>query len=118
VLSNEELQSRYNTYTEAYETLIAIEAGAAADIAKTLIIPAAVSAISEYSAVAAVKGLADEMSALLEKVVAGVAKLDAAEGAKNQLAAMLEVREAADALEAIVPADLWPMPSYAEMILM
>jgi glutamine synthetase len=116
VLSNEELESRYNTYTEAYETLIEIEAATTSDIAKTMIIPAVVTAITEYSAVSAVKGLADEMSALLEKVVAGVAALDAAEGAKAQIAAMNEVREAADALEAIVPADLWPMPSYADML--
>jgi glutamine synthetase len=116
VLSNEELQSRYNIYTEAYETLIGIEAGTASDIAKTMIIPAAVTAISEYSDVAAVKDLADEMNTLLEKVIAGVAKLDAAEKPKEKLAAMGEVREAADALEAIVPADLWPMPSYADML--
>lgn len=116
VLSNQELESRYNTYTEAYETLIEIEAGTAADIAKTMIIPAAVTAINEYSSVSAVKGVVDEMSALLEKVVAGVATLEAAETAKDQIAAMNEVREAADALEAIVPADLWPMPSYADML--
>ena len=116
VLTNDELQSRYNTYKEAYETLIAIEAGTASDIAKTMIIPSAVTAISEYSEVAAVKGLADEMSATLEKVIAGVAKLDAAEEAKEQIVAMNEVREAADALEAIVPVDLWPMPSYADML--
>lgn len=116
VLSNEELESRYNTYTECYETLIEIEARACADIAKTMIIPAAVSAISEYSEVAAVQGMADEMSALLEKLVAGLATLDAAEGAKAQIAAMNEVRAAADALEVIVPVDLWPMPSYADML--
>ncbi|MBL7017252.1 MAG: glutamine synthetase III [Kiritimatiellales bacterium] len=116
VLSNEELESRYNTYTEAYETIIAIEAGTCADIAKTMIIPAAVTAITEYSAVAAVAGIAAEMSSLLEKLVAGVAVLDAAEGAEAQIAAMNEVRAAADALEAIVPADLWPMPSYADML--
>jgi glutamine synthetase len=116
VLTNEELDSRFNIYEETYETLIGIEASTAADIAKTMIIPAAVTAISEYSEVKATKGLADEMSDLLEKVVAGVKKLDAAEGAKAQIAAMAEVREAADALEAIVPADLWPMPSYADML--
>ncbi|MBC8206303.1 MAG: glutamine synthetase III [Kiritimatiellales bacterium] len=116
VLSNEELESRYNTYVECYETIIAIEAGTCADIAKTMIIPAAVTAITEYSAVAAVAGIAVEMSSLLEKLVASVAKLDAAEGAKAQIVAMNEVRAAADALEAIVPADLWPMPSYADML--
>jgi glutamine synthetase len=117
VLSNEELESRYNTYVEAYETLIAIEAGTTSDIAKTLIIPAAVSAVLEYSEVAAVKVIADEMSALLETLVGAVATLDATEEAKAQIDAMATVRAAADALEAIVPADLWPMPSYAEMLL-
>ena len=116
VLSNEELESRYNIYVEAYETLIAIEAGTSADIVKTMIIPAAVTAISEYSEVAAVKSIADEMSSLLEKTVAGVAALEKADGAKAQIKAMDELRASVDALEAIVPADLWPMPSYAEML--
>ncbi|QHI68507.1 glutamine synthetase III family protein [Tichowtungia aerotolerans] len=116
VLSNQELESRYNSYTEAYDTLIAIEAGVTADIAKTMIIPAAVTAITEYSAVSAVKGVTDEMSVLLEKLVAGIAVLEAAEGEKAKIAAMNEVRAAADALEAIVPADLWPLPSYTDML--
>ena len=116
VLTNEELESRFNIYTETYETLLDIEANTAADIAKTMIVPAAVTAISEYSEVDAVKGIADEMSSLLEKLIADVAVLEAAEGPSAQIAAMGAVRESADALEAIVPADLWPMPSYAEML--
>lgn len=116
VLSNEELESRYNTYTEAYETLIDIEAGTAVDMAKTMIVPAAVAAIAEYSEVKAVAGIASEMSSLLEKAVASIAKLEAAEGAKAQIAAMNELRESADALEEIVPEDLWPLPSYADML--
>lgn len=117
VLSNGELESRYNTYKEAYETIIAIEAGAAADIAKTMIIPAAVSAITEYSEVKAVQSITDEMSALLEKAVAAVAVLDKAKEAHEQIKAMNELRTSVDALEAIVPVDLWPMPSYADMLL-
>jgi glutamine synthetase len=31
--------------------------------------------------------------------------------------AMEAARDAADALERIVPADLWPLPTYAEMLL-
>jgi len=116
VLSNQELESRYNIYVEAYETLIAIEAGVAADIAKTMIIPAAVAAIVEYSDVPAVAGIAAEMSSLLEKTVASAATLEAADNAKGQLAAMNELRASADALEAIVPIELWPMPSYADML--
>jgi glutamine synthetase len=81
-----------------------------------MIIPAAVTAITEYSEVAAVKKLADKMSAQLEKLVAGVEKLDAAESVEAKIEAMGEVRAAADALETIVPVDLWPMPSYADML--
>jgi len=32
------------------------------------------------------------------------------------LPAMVEVRKAADALEAIVADDLWPLPTYEEML--
>lgn len=116
VLSNEELESRYNTYKEVYETLIEIEACTASDIAKTMIIPAAVTAINEYTSIAPVKALTDKMSKLLESVVAGVDKLDLAETAADQIAAMNEIRESADALESIVPADIWPLPSYTDML--
>jgi len=116
VLTNEELESRYNTYTEAYETLIAIEASTALDIARTMIIPAAVTAITEYSAVPAVAGICGEMSSLLEKTVAGIAALEAAEGPSAEIAAMNELRASVDALEALVPADLWPLPTYSEML--
>ncbi len=116
VLSNDELESRYNIYTEAYETLIGIEAATAADIAKTMIIPAAVTAITEYSKVSAVKSIEKEMSSLLEKVVREVVTLEKAEETHEKIAAMNELRASVDALEAIVPADLWPMPSYADML--
>jgi glutamine synthetase len=117
VLSNEELNSRYNTYKETYETLIGIEATTALDIAKSMIVPAVVTAINEYSTVPAVAGITAEMSSLLEKAVAGIAALEAAEEAHEQIAAMGELRASVDALEAIVPADLWPLPSYAELLL-
>ena len=32
------------------------------------------------------------------------------------LPAQLKVREAADTLEGIVPQDIWPLPSYQEML--
>jgi glutamine synthetase len=56
------------------------------------------------------------MSALLEKTVAGIAALETAEGAAAEITAMNELRTSVDALEAIVPADLWPMPTYSEML--
>lgn len=116
VLSNEELTSRYNIYKEGYERVIAIEAATAVTMAKTLIVPSVVTAISEYSEVAAVKGYASEMSALLEKTVAGIANVEKAHHPKDQIVAMKELRSAVDALEALVPADLWPLPTYADML--
>ena len=116
VLSNEELESRYNIYAEAYETIIEIEADTALDLAKTMIVPAAVAAITEYAEVPAVAPIVTEMSSLLEKAVAGISALEAAEGPAAQIAAMNELRASVDALEAIVPAYLWPLPSYAELL--
>ncbi len=117
VLSNEELESRYNIYVEAYKTLIGIEAGTALEIAKTIIIPAVVTAITEYSAVPAVASITQEMSTLLEKTIAGIAGLEAAEDPAAEIVAMNELRVSVDALEGLVPADLWPMPTYSEMLL-
>lgn len=117
VLSNDELASRFTIYEETYETLIGIEAATALDIVKGMVIPAAVTAINEYSSVSAVASITSEMSSLLEKVVAGVAALEKAEEAAEQIAAMGELRASVDALEALVPADIWPLPSYAELLL-
>ncbi len=117
ILTNEELESRFNIYEETYETLIGIEAATAAEIAKTMLIPAAVMAINEYSSVPAVAGICAEMSSLTEAAVAGIAKLEAAEKPADQLTAMNELRASIDALEALVPADLWPLPSYSELLL-
>ncbi|MEI6890848.1 MAG: glutamine synthetase III [Pontiella sp.] len=116
VLSNEELESRYNIYTETYETLIGIEAATAVDIAKTMLVPAAVMAINEYASVPAVARITAEMSSLLEASVAGISKLEAAEKPADQLVAMDELRASIDGLEAIVPAELWPLPSYDELL--
>jgi glutamine synthetase len=116
VLSNEELASRYTIYKESYETLIDIEAGSAVDIARSMIVPAAVTAIAEYSMVPAVAGMAGEMSSLLEQVIAQIAALEAETTPSGQLAAMSKLRASVDALEALVPADLWPLPSYAELL--
>ncbi len=116
VLSNEELESRYNIYTETYETLIEIEAETAADIAKTMLIPAAVMAINEYASVPAVSGLTAKMSSLTEKSITLIEALEAAEGPAAQIEAMGALRETIDELEAIVPSELWPLPSYDELL--
>ena len=43
-------------------------------------------------------------------------KTAAAKGWADQIAGMDELRAAVDTLESLVPADLWPMPRYEEML--
>ena len=85
-----------------------------------MVVPAAVTAINEYAAAgascAALNDVVAEMSDLVAKTLAGIKAVGAAEGAVAQIEAMDELRAAVDALEGIVPADLWPMPSYAELL--
>ena len=64
----------------------------------------------------------DDLKAGLAKIAA--AKADAPHDAQAEavhykdavLPAMLEVRAAADALEGLVADDLWPLPTYQEML--
>jgi glutamine synthetase len=79
--------------------------GATADVLKTL-----TSAISDFQ-----KG-----SVALDKAVSHHAEGDAYQHAKHMrdhvLPAMLEFRKAGDKLEGIVADDLWPLPTYREML--
>lgn len=129
VLSEKELHSRYEIYSESYEKTIEIEAGVALTMAKTMIIPAAITAQAELAAsikaVTSAGGTATGARAALkamcaetEKLYKAVAALEKAHGSRKQIAAMEKARAAADALETMVPEDLWPLPSYAEMMFM
>ena len=129
VLSERELDSRYEVWLEQYIIKANIEAETADSIARTMILPAAL----RYLALAAdadVDAIGEEAKPLVEELVAAIKELDEAnqypkgiEGMDlaiyardKQLAAMERVREAADKLEKIVPDDLWPLPKYAEML--
>ncbi len=121
VLSEEELASRYEVYMETYETLICIEAAASVDIAKTLAIPAAMRALKDVSDVLEVTGeqskaLVTSLGDHIEAALSACDKLEQADGWETQITGMDELRAAVDALEELVPADLWPLPSYEEMI--
>ena len=68
--------------------------------------------------------LIDELDAGIEALEAAVNKSQAISKPNMQarayrdtvIPAMGDVRQAADALEMLVDADLWPLPSYAEML--
>ncbi len=131
VLSRKEVTSRYEIYKHAYQTTIQIEGECAATIARTQIIPAALSFQRELAETIKIVGAAGktgaskkllkEISGLIEEAMNNCDVLEAAlakhDAAKTN-AGMMKLRAAVDSLEALVPADQWPLPSYAEMLLM
>jgi glutamine synthetase len=130
VLSKKELLSRYEIYIHNYKSVLAYETECARTIATTQILPAALAYQADLAvtvkSVEDVGGKANTakdslaaVSSLVDALAAGIKSLDAAVEAHNtekMKAAMVETRKAADELEALVPADLWPLPTYAEML--
>ena len=140
VLSERETKSRYEIYTERYCKDVATEAKLALSIAKTTVLPAAYRYQGELASTAAsikAAGIASADTGSLKKVTALVASLEkaiheleetlshTAEGdvlshAKHYrdevIPAMLETRKVVDELETIVADDLWPLPTYREML--
>ncbi len=129
VLSKRELESRFEVWTEQYVTRANIESETTESMARTLILPAALRHLAMIEA-SGVESLAPEVRALVDELVAAIGELhsanlypDGVEGLDlavyardNQLAAMDNVRAAADKLERIVADHLWPLPKYAEML--
>ena len=142
VLSKDELHARTEVLLEAYSMSINIEARTTLNIAKRQILPAAslysarladsvnavsaagVSADTQKDMLKKVCGLIKDLHssiAALEKVVEKAATVEQsskqAKSYRNDvIPAMTKVRNAADQLEMIVDADLWPLPTYAEML--
>jgi len=129
VLSERELESRFEVFVEQYTTRLNIEAETAASIARTMLLPAAVRHLAELRAggigvlVAETEGLVDELvdaiQALEQVNVAHPAEegLELAKFMRDSvIPAMESVRTVADRLERVVADDLWPLPKYSEML--
>ncbi|HVP02559.1 MAG TPA: glutamine synthetase III [Solirubrobacteraceae bacterium] len=129
VLSERELESRFEVAVEQYSTKLNIEAETAASIARTMILPAAVRYISELksagltAAATEVKSVADALIKALKVLERVNAQHPAEEGLElakymrdKVIPAMDATREAADRLEKLVADDLWPLPKYSEML--
>jgi len=130
VLSRRELESRYEVYHETYNSIIDIEAKCAVTMAMTMIVPAAVAYQAELAetvqrvesagvgdAVVA-KGILAAVSEEVRKLYDSVSRLKDAigSGPAPVIDLMAEVRAAADELEGLLPDELWPLPSYADMM--
>ena len=141
VYTEKELESRFNILCENYVKQVTIESKTVMMMAKNMILPAALkyqkevgeSVSAAKSAGAAspggletlstvVSGINDLSRAILslEKAESHGSSGDAYDHAKHIKAevipAMLKVREATDALEVVVSDELWPLPTYREML--
>ena len=142
VLSHTELHSRYEIYLEKYAKDINIEAQSSIQMVRRQYIPAVigftkelaqtVSSLKSVSAPVSVqKELLTKVSELLDSASNKVADLEAAtekagsvhEAKARAIAfrdkvvpAMNALREDIDTLETFLPANVWPVPTYAEML--
>jgi glutamine synthetase len=139
VLSKDELHSRYDIYVEQYAKHINIEALTAIQMTRRQFIPAAIRYVTELGASAAAagkhgsvqKGLLAQVGTLLESAAKKVAKLEVEtkkaqtidkvdkQGAAYRdkvFPAISDLRGDIDALETILPSDLWPVPTYNQML--
>jgi glutamine synthetase len=139
VLSPVELASRYETYAEQYVLSIEVEAKLVIDIAKTSIYPAALRYLSDLAnTTLSLKEIGldleieniEKVASLAKSMMEKVSKLTLALGNHDFASVeehmqylvnvirplMDEVRGFADALEGEVADDLWPLPTYQEML--
>ena len=142
VFTKAELESRVEIKYENYAKAINIEARSMIDIASKQIIPAVIkytksladtiNAVKAAGADTSVQAeLLGETSALLSETKAALSKLievTAAAGEKEEgeeqarffhdvvMPAMTDLRTPVDKLEMIVDKDMWPMPSYGDLL--
>ncbi len=139
VLSPVELQSRFEVYGEQYVLAIEVEAKLALQIARTQVYPAAVRYLSELGKALQEQqamglnpslNLRNQLAELLEQLNNGCAALEQALGgghghgteahmrhcADTLMPLIGTLRSAVDGLEGLVDDDLWPLPSYQEML--
>jgi len=141
VLSPEELYSRFEIALEQYVKVVNIEGETTQAIARTMILPAAVRYLNDLLAAAdradklgidlagvvtlvkKVCALVNEFTEAVEELVQVNAELGGDEAHEKALhmrdaviPAMNAVRALADQLEKVVPDDLWPLPTYRDML--
>jgi len=143
VLSKVEMESRFEIYLERYEKDINIEALTMVQMTKRQIMPAIISftkkladTINSCTAcgadVSVQKSLLSQVSTKLVSLQKNLIKLEdetnkaadikgdtlkKAEAYRDKVfTVMKDLRADADALEVMLPKDLWPMPTYAEIL--
>lgn len=138
VLTPVELQSRFEVYAEQYILAIDVEAKLAVQIARTQIYPAAMRYVGDLATILQRQGalglptstqLCQQVSELCKELLESAASLEEAiaspphgteahlrHAADVLVPGMNRVRDIVDALEGLVDDDLWPLPSYQELL--
>src|SRR5918992_1501085 len=134
VLSERELQSRYEVFVEQYVSKLNIEAETTFSMAKTMLLPAAVRYLAELGVAGSSKGIESLRAEVAGHVDTFVERISALEKANathphvddllahakyvqdSVVPAMVGVREVADQLERVIPDTLWPLPKYSEIL--
>jgi len=141
VLSHRELESRYEVHVDQYFKTVNIEGETGQYMAQTMILPAATRYLAELvstaerskemglkaeGVLATARHLGDLIDRLVEKLgvlatqnqeLGGDDVFSKAEHMrKNIIPALNDVRDVVDRLERVVPDDLWPVPTYREML--
>jgi len=139
VFSHREMHSRYDIGLEQYALSVGVEARLTLEIGTTVVLPAAVRYQTEVAlnigalrsagveadagSLTAVSGPIADLRVALGSLAdalgshSGSTAIGEAEHARDALLpTMTAVRAAADKLEGIVADDLWPLPTYQEML--
>ena len=139
VLSPRELESRFEVYSEQYILTIEVEAKLVIDISKTSIYPAATRYLTDLAMASTAasdmgveidNSIAASVAKNTNEMMKSVAKLEKALAkdkhksvedhmqfcAKTIRGLMEDVRGNVDALEGLVADDMWPLPTYQEML--
>ena len=139
VLSPKELESRFEVYSEQYILSVEVEAKLVIDMGKTIIYPAAMRHLADIATtvggledmgimldkdnIKTVAELTNSMMSKVSKLSSALAKEDFGSTEEHMKyfadtirSMMNDVREDVDALEAEVADDLWPLPTYQEML--
>jgi glutamine synthetase len=134
VLSERELASRVDISWERYVKVQDIEANCAAEIASTMILPAAVRYLGELNQAPSSRGVSavcEKVSGLADSLVDAVGALQHAQHEAHEAGSVQDeakafsttvipaqeaLRTVVDELETIVADDLWPLPKYRELL--
>ena len=139
IFSHREMHSRYEIGLEQYVLSVSVEAKSTFEVGSTMVLPAAVRYQTELAVNAgalkaagiepdlallqSISGTLGELSSALTGLGSALtaehgsdAESEASYAKDTLIPAMAAVRSAADTLEGVVADDLWPLPTYQEML--